>query len=322
MPVSENIYNAPNLFKIAQSSFTLWRNMSTVRLPKCPDIAHWTYPMPIRVKGAANIYTLHDLVPLRLPYTTLDNKRRYLALMKKIVSTADHIVTVSECSRRDIIELLEIEPERVTNTYQSVSIPKVLLERPEQQVCRDIEGVSGLGYKEYFLFWGSIEPTKNVGRIIESYMASGASAPLLIVGAQAWKSDNELRMLKDKASNSKGQIIHLNYLPFNVLVSLIRGAKACLFPSLYEGFGLPVLESMILKTPVICSNTSSLLEVAGNAALMVDPYDSDEIAMAIRTLDADAELRSAMSELGILQASRFSPEKYRAELDKLYIKVA
>ena len=113
-------------------------------------------------------------------------------------------------------------------------------------------------------------------------------------------------------------MIQLPYAPFPLLVSLIRGAKAALFPSLYEGFGLPVLEAMLLGTPVISSNTSSLPEVAGEAALMVDPYDTQEITQAIRALDADEGLRGEYVARGRKQADLYSPESYRERLKHVY----
>jgi glycosyltransferase involved in cell wall biosynthesis len=328
MPHYDTLYNAADVFKRAHGTFQFCGGVTGVRLPERPDLAHWTYPMPLRVRGAPNLYTLHDLVPLRLPYTTLDNKRRYLNLIRKLDRVADHFVTVSECSRRDIIEIAGIAPERVTNTYQSVTIPDRLLAKPEAQVAREVEGALGVGYKEYLLFWGSIEPKKNIGRIIEAYLASGVEAPLVIVGARAWKSEDELRLLdtidKERVEMVDGiavrrkRIVQLQYAPFSLLVSLIRGAKAALFPSLYEGFGLPVLEAMLLGTPVLCSDTSSLPEVAGEAALAVDPYDTAAIAAGIRTLDADADLRAELVRRGLVQAARFSPDTYRSRLSALY----
>lgn len=325
LPHYDALYNAPDVFRRAHGRFQAWGDITSVRLPERPDLAHWTYPLPLRVPGAANLYTLHDLVPLRLPYTTLDNKRRYLALLRKIARAADHIVTVSECSRRDILDLTGIAPDRVTNTYQSVAIPPHLLATSETQVAREVEGALGTGHKDYFLFWGSIEPKKNIGRIVEAYLASGVQTPLVIVGARAWRAEGELRLLDAftqgkpaRGDVRRGRIIQLPYAPFNLLVSLIRGAKGALFPSLYEGFGLPVLEAMLLGTPVLCSNTSSLPEVAGDAALMVDPYDTAAIGAGLRALDADADLRADLARRGLDQAAQFSPQRYRARLDALY----
>lgn len=330
MPHYDTLYNATDVFKRSQSAFKLWGKVSNVRMPVKPDLVHWTYPIPLRVKRTINIYTLHDLVPLRLPYATLDHKRRYFNLLQRLDRTADHFVTVSECSRRDLIEIAGIAPDRITNTYQSVEIPAKYRDKSDEQVAREVEGATGTGFKDYFLFWGSIEPKKNIGRMIEAYLASKVDTPLVMVGAQAWKSEQELRLLDndslewfqiaDRAIFHRKRVIQLQYAPFSLLVSLIRGAKAALFPSLYEGFGLPVLEAMSLGTPVLCSDTSSLPEVAGQAALMVDPYDTAAISQAIRTLDADADLRAELSRRGREQAVKFSPAVYRDNLAALYRK--
>lgn len=322
LPAYNQILNANSLFKKSAISFQLGGRFTKVELPNSADIAHWTYPLPLTAKGAANIYTLHDLVPLRLPYTTLDNKKSYLKLVRKIAAQADHIVTVSENSKRDIVDLLGVDEVRVTNTYQSVSFPAAMTRADETELARQIESGFEVGFKDYFIFWGSIEPKKNIHGMIEAYLASGVQTPLIIVGARAWKSKEELRLLENKGTKFSKRIIQLSYLPQETLVQLIRGAKAALFPSLYEGFGLPALEAMLLGTPVICSDTSSLPEVVGDAALTVDPYSSSSIAEAIRKLDNDADLRSELSSRGTAQAALFSPELYRERLDALYRKLS
>ncbi|QDK34849.1 glycosyltransferase family 4 protein [Sphingomonas sp. IC081] len=321
LPHYDRVFNAPDVFRRAQSAFKLWGKLSAIKPPEMPDLAHWTYPMPLRLAGRPNIYTLHDMVPLRLPYTTLDDKRAYLRLIRKLDRSADHFVTVSECSRRDLVEVAGIAPERITNTYQSVDIPAALRDKPEDQVAREVEGFADLGYRDYLLFWGSIEPKKNIGRLLEAYLASQVDVPLLVIGAQAWKSDQELQVLNQKGKlgeKARKRVVQLPYVPFPMLITLIRGARGVLFPSLYEGFGLPALEAMLLGTPVLCSDTASLPEIAGDAALMVDPYDTAAICQGIRTLCADADLRAELSRRGLIQARKFAPEAYRARLDELY----
>lgn len=328
LPYYDAIYNSPDLFRKAHELFGIFNRLHRVHVSPKPDLVHWTYPLPLRIKGATNIYTLHDLVPLRLPYTTLDNKRRYFKLVSKIAKTADHIITVSESAKADITNLLKISPDRVTNTYQSVSIPEKYANKPLEVVQREVEGTFGLSFKNYYLFWGSIEPKKNIGRLIEGYLASGVSAPLVIVGAQAWKSDEELKLLYDDNIRSliqignetrvKSKVIQLSYASFPLLVSLIRGAKATLFPSLYEGFGLPVLESMLLRTPVITSTTASIPEVAGEAAILVNPYDTHELAKAIRAVDADEGLRESLVERGAERSKLFSNVAYMHRLRAVY----
>jgi glycosyltransferase involved in cell wall biosynthesis len=328
LPYFDALYNSPDLYRKSHSLYQAFGQMNRVHLPRRPDLMHWTYPLPLRISRVPNVYTLHDLVPLRLPYTTLDNKRRYLKMVRMIAHRADHIVTVSESARQDIMSLLKVPESRVTNTYQSVSIPQKYSEKTPETVEREIRGAFGLDYKNYYLFWGSIEPKKNVGRIIEGFLCSGVKAPLVIVGAQAWKSEDELKLLYDdnirtllqidNETRVKRKIIQLNYAPFPLLVSLIKGAKGTLFPSLYEGFGLPVLESMLLGTPVISSTTASIPEVAGDAAILVDPYDTQQLAQAIRTLDQDEGMRDTLIAAGHLQARKFSPDNHAQRLRQVY----
>ncbi len=255
LPYFDDAYNCPNVFKIARPYFRQTKKLLNVRFNQKPDIFHWTYPLPLRSVGSANLYTLHDLVPLRLPYTTLDNKRYHYRLLKKITSQADHICTVSEHSKIDIMNILAVPEQKITNTYQAINIPARYTEKTGDDVANEIHGVFGLNYKEYFLFYGAIEPKKNIGRMIEGFLAAKTDIPLVIVGAPSWKSEDELRLLNDEriryfAHDStkivEKRIIHkFEYAPFPLLISLIRGARAVLFPSLYEGFGLPVLESML-----------------------------------------------------------------------------
>lgn len=293
-----------------------------------PDLMHWTSPLPIHVRGLPNIYTLHDMVPLRLPFTTLDFKRVFYGMCKTICRSADHIVTVSESARTDIIRFFKVPEDRITNTYQAVSLPPALLQRSDEEIAAEVEGVFGLGWKRYFLFYGAIEPKKNLGRIIEAYMSSGVTDPLVIIGGAAWLDEYETKLLyedlvrievlKEGVLRRSDRIRRYEYLPFHSLVSLVRGAKATLFPSVYEGFGLPVLESMLVGTPVLTSTSSSLPEVAGDAALMVEATDVDAITRGIRALDADADLRAELSAKGPVQAAKFSPEAYKNRLAALY----
>lgn len=331
LPHFDEIWNARDLFQQAQAHFRVFGNRLTVGMPRRPDLMHWTYPVPLHMPGTRNIYTLHDLVPLRLPYTTLDHKRRYFRLNRLLGRKADHIVTVSEASRRDIINLLGVPEERVTNTYQAVDIPRKFADAPMSSVREEVQGSFGLTAGKYWLFFGAIEPKKNVGRMIQAFLASGAEGPLVIVGKKAWKSEQELRLLFDDhvrylvqegaALRTRHKVMLLDYAPFRLLVNLIRGARGVLFPSLYEGFGLPALEAMLLGTPVITSSTASMPEVVGDAAITVDPYDIGALVQAIQAVDGDAELRARMAEAGPRRAALFSAERYAARLEALYARL-
>jgi glycosyltransferase involved in cell wall biosynthesis len=324
LPRFDQMWNVPMLFERAHRAFHYFGSISDVGMAPSIDIAHWTYPVPVKVGRAKNIYTLHDLIPLRLPHTTVDRRLPYWNLMKRIAKNADQIVTVSENSKRDIVELLNVPEQKVTNTYQAVEIPDTYLNVPVEQIKQELDGVFQLQYKNYVLFYGAIEPKKNVGRLIEAFLASNSNGQLVIAGASAWKSDQELRLLTELGGNNllrKGKIVRIPYLPFSQLVNLIRGASAVVFPSLYEGFGLPILESMLCGTPVITSNLGSMKEVAGDAALLVDPYNTREIKDAIVTILSDSSLQAKKVMLGRKVAAGYSPDRYKERLMRLYANV-
>ena len=323
LPIFDRLTTVPNLFEIAHRHFALHGRFLPVRMQAPPAIMHWTYPLPIRLEGAANIYTLHDLVPLRMPYTTLDAKRAYRDLVAACAAQAVHLCTVSESSRTDIIVEFGVEPTRITNCYQASPLP-VPVDDPRDDAAM-IENIFGLPHRGYFLHFGAIEPKKNIGRLLEAYLGTGASAPLVLTGGRGWQAQDELRLLvpDDEADTVHGRRIaervrRLEHLSRPLLARLIRGARAVLFPSIWEGFGLPVLEAMQLGTPVLTSDRGALAEIAGEAALLVDPYDVAAIAAGIRALDTDAALRDRLASAGLLAAARFSGEAYTGRLEAMY----
>jgi glycosyltransferase involved in cell wall biosynthesis len=329
LPALDSLFVTRNLFANARGHFRRTKGFVDLDFDPKPDIFHCTYQLPLRSRSACNIYTIHDLVPLRLPFTTLDNKRRTFRLLKQIVAKADHIVTVSENSKRDIVKFLSIDEKKVTNTYQAVSFPKEDVERSEEAIVEHLSGSFGLEFQQYLLFFGALEPKKNVGRLIEAYLASGVSVPLVVVAGGGWQNEAETTMLEELRDSEpssierdrprlKRTVRRFRYVSPSFLVTLIRGARAVVFPSLYEGFGLPVLESMVLGTPVVTSREASLPEIAGDAALLVDPYDADDIARAITTIVNDADLRAELSRRGRQQAAKFSVERYRERVAALY----
>ena len=315
---ANRLWNVQNLFIKADIAFRATGRFTSVANYGV-DLAHWTYPLPIRIPKACNVYTLHDLVPLKLPYTTADTKRAYYRMCQRIAREADHILTVSECSRRDIIEMLGVEPHRITNLYQASDTAQMIEGVSDVDIERYVEGVLGIAPKGYFLFFGAIEPKKNIARLLEAYLGSGTNAPLVIVGGPGWGSKKDMALIDSMAALDTGKRVRwLGYLPRATLTRLIAGARAVLFPSLYEGFGLPVLEAMQLGTPVITSDVACLPEVGGDAPQYVDPYDVQSILEAIRTVDADEDLRADMASKGLVRARQFSPAAYQARLAEFY----
>jgi len=326
-PDADLFWSCPDLFTLSQRAFDRFDVVTPVRFEGAeqpgPRIMHWTCPMPVYSPGRLNVVTVHDIIPLRLPHTTLDDKVAYAKRLRASLDRSDHIVVVSEQTRRDLIEWVGLDEQRITNTYQAVSVPAEARGRAAASVVEEVERVLGLGWRGYYLYFGAVEPKKNLARLIQAHLASGVTSPLVIVGGRGWLNEDENGFLADIAGRPGGERIRrFEYMPYPLLVSLIRGARAVLFPSLYEGFGLPVLEAMCLGTPVLTSTQGSLPEVAGDAAIFVDAYDIDSIKAGILLLDSDDATRDELALKGSLQARKFSTEAYHLSIDKLYRSLA
>jgi glycosyltransferase involved in cell wall biosynthesis len=320
-PESSCFWSSRDLFRHAAKGFGLNGRITPVRFDnenRCPDIMHWTCPIPlVAEKSIPNIYTIHDIIPLKLPCTTKDQKHKYWDMIQATCDNADHIVAVSESVKHDLISFFNVDEGRISVTYQSVDISK------GDDVCVQelLSDVFDLEWKSYFLFYGAIEPKKNLARVLEAYLLSGTKTSLVVVGGRGWLDDKEtdlLEQLDKDQSAAKTRIRRYEFLPRNQLLALVQGAKATLFPSLYEGFGLPVLEAMTLGSAVMTSTAGSLPEIAGDAALLVDPYDVEAMADAIRDLDHDVDLRRHLEAAGQLRATKFSQEAYQARLSAVY----
>lgn len=322
VPPSAELWNANDMFGRGHVHFHMRRHLLDVRVDGPPPaLMHWMQVHPLRLPGALNIYTIHDLIPLRLPWATMDPKRFWLRNVREIARTADHVVAVSEHARQDIISLLGVPPERVTNTYQPVFPPRESM--PEPMSLARLRGAHGLEPRGYFLFLSTVEPRKNLARLIDAYLASGSDTPLVIVGQLGLNAREELHLLSEAGGtrSADGRVRHLGYLPRLDVDVLLRHAKALLFPSLYEGFGLPVIEAMAAGTAVLTSTTSCLPEIAGDAALLVEPTDTRALAEGLRALDADTELRARLEGAGPARAALFSPERYAARLAALHARL-
>lgn len=308
MPVHDSIFAVRGLFGNANWHFRKTRRFTNLKFDTQPDIFHCTYQLPLCCKSACNVVTIHDLVPLRLPFATQDNKRFTYRLLQDVAAKADHIVTVSENSKKDIMEYLGVEEHRITNTYESVEFPPDCVEKSTDLIAAELEGALGLEYGKYLLFYGALEPKKNVARLIDAYFSSGVKLPLVLVTSGGWGNEAEVALIERRGEQErfneqiKQHIYRLDYVSRPMLVTLIRGACALIFPSLYEGFGLPVLEAMQLGTPVVTSRVASLPEVAGDAALLVNPYEVSDIARESGRLSktwicAQSYLHAATSKL-------------------------
>ena len=295
-----------DIFRFAQVRFDMQGTVTRLRAPGPPGVMHWTYPMPLMIGGWANLYTVHDTIPLTAPQHSAVNSKRHCALLSAIGSSASHIVTVSDAARDDIVAALGWAPDRVVNCGQAVM--------PGTSTGRLPDGCLSRGY---LLFCGRIEARKNLPRLFAAYRASGTSLPLLLAGPMVEGSETILAHARDVPG-----IRYLDYLDRADLVALIANACALLLPSLAEGFGLPVAEAMALGTPALISRDPALVETAGGAALMVDADDEAAIAQAIARLASDDNLRAVLADRGRARAAAFTPEAFAARLCALYASLA
>lgn len=292
-----------DLYREAYLHFKFRGRLLPLHCPGPPGVMHWTYPLPLFMKGWRNIYTVHDLIPLERPDVSSVGTKRMAALLERIATQADHIVTVTDTVRDALIARFGCDPEHVTTCHQAVD-----LDAPAASVTPGGEG--------HFLFCGSIEPRKNLVRLANAYRRSGSRRPLLIVGQDGWRSD-EVR----RAIGEGGGIRFLPLQSREALTGLMRDARALLFPSLAEGFGLPVAEAMALGTPVMASDLPVLREVAGDAALFVDPLDEAAMSRAIAALEVDDELCGRLARLGVAKATAYHASAYYVRLHRIYADV-
>lgn len=311
------VYLAPELFVRAHYRHMMLRQFTEVRIKSRVDVLHLTAPLPVRMKGVKQVVTIHDLIPLRLPHTTGDNKSEFSARARQCANQSDLVITVSTASKNDIVALLDIDPAKVVVTYQPSDLT------PPSPA--ELEGLPtrlfrfGLTPGEYLLCVGAQEPKKNIRRLIEAYLDIDTSMPLVLAGPKGWLWEKEVgAALAPLSEKARARIKFTGFVEREDLRRLYAGACAFVYPSLYEGFGLPALEAMICGCPVVTSNTSSLPEVCAEAAVCVDPFERESIRAGIEQLIGDPSLRERLAGMGREQAKRFSFEAYEAALGEAY----
>lgn len=321
LPPCDHVWNANGLFERASRWFAMSERLMPLAPPDDVKAVHWTTPVAVKAQGVPNVFTLHDVIPLQFPYFVVDRDGRSAKLHRAIAQQADLIVTVSETSKRHIVELLGVSEDRVSVTYQPVpQLPTI----GQADAERLLETVYRVKPGAYGLFVGAIEPKKNLKRLIEAFLLAAPGIPLLVVGPIGWLCDEELALLHTLAEEVRKEdrvVRRLGYLPRRHVVALMQCARFVTFPSVYEGFGLPALEAMALGVPVLTSNNGSLPEVVGDAAVQINPLDVGDMAQGIRKLANDAGLRAELSARGRIQATKFSAEVYRKRLAAAYRKV-
>jgi glycosyltransferase involved in cell wall biosynthesis len=268
--------------------------------PQSADVFHGLNQRLPRVWRGRSVATFHDLFVMTGEYSTSDFRARFTAQARQAASRADAIIAVSAFTKRQVVELLGVEPSRVHVIHHGVRpLPYERVER--ENVVLNV---------------GAIQTRKNIARLVEAFETLDPSWRLVLAGSFGYGAEAIRERIE--RSTARKRISVLRYVPAAELASWYARARIFAFPSFDEGFGMPLLEAMAAGVPIVTSNRSALPEVAGNAALLVDPADTDELSGALIRLAADRELRLELARAGRARVREFSWEKAVRETWTVY----
>lgn len=265
------------------------------------------------------VVTIHDLSYLHFP--ELFRKEDLLQLTnwsKYSIEKAAHILVPSQSTKNDIIKNYDIKQEKITVTYEGYN--KTLFKPSAKTVIKKVKDK----YKivgEYIIFVGTLQPRKNIEKLIDAFsQIKNSKLNLVIVGKKGWLYDSILQ--KSKELKIGNRVTFTDFVPSDDLPALISGAEVYVNPSLWEGFGIPVIEAQACGVPVAVSNTSSLPEIVGNSGLLVDPESTESISAGIKKVITDEKLRQDLIKRGLANAKRFSWESCANQTVAVLAKVA
>ncbi|MGH2458711.1 MAG: glycosyltransferase family 4 protein [Chloroflexota bacterium] len=282
------------------------------------DVFHFPdFALP-PVRRGATVVTVHDLSFMLVPECADQRLRAHLEkVVPMSVREADFVCADSENTRNELTTLLDVVPERVAVVYGGVD--RRFHPVTDPAVLEAIRQKYGLSFP-FIFYMGTIEPRKNLGRLLQAYtrLREKSRSPhrLVIAGGLGWLYQEVLRDIDQLAAEQR--VVFLGRVPDDDLPALYSLCDVFAFPSLYEGFGLPPLEAMACGKAVVCSNTSSLPEVVGDAGVFVSPYDVDGLADVLGQLLADPSRRQRLGERGIERASQFTWEKAARQTLEIY----
>lgn len=272
----------------------------------------FNYIVPPRIQGHS-INTICDMTYLRYP-ETMDQKN-LTRISKDIhysIERSDAIVTISEFSKREIHDLLDVPNEKISVIYSAASLSDEMVEEQEIRAKYAIN-------RPYMLYIGNVEPRKNVVRLLHAYRMlkkeSNVSHQLVLAGGGGWRNEAIYRELRDLEES--GDVILTGYISTPEKNALYAYADAFVFPSIYEGFGMPPLEAMHFGCPVVCANAASLPEVVGGAAQLVDPMDVVSIADGIWKVLSNQGYAAELIKQGYEQEKKFTWERSAQQLEQL-----
>jgi len=291
------------------------------RLVPGADLFHATEHLLPCLRGAPSVLTVHDMIFKLFPEHQKRKRLNYWylnATMPLYCRRADAVITVSESSKSDIVAHYGLDPDKITVIYEAAS-PE--FKPVEQDTVEAVLRKYGLP-ERYIIFVGTIEPRKNLTRLVEALQLlrdRGQVVPLVAVGAKGWLYDGLFRRVEELEAGRA--VVFPGYVPSADLPTVYAAATLAVMPSVYEGFGLPVLEAMACGTPVVSSNSSSLPELGGEAALYFDPYEVEAMAESILQVWTEPALQHKMRQQGLAQAARFSWARAARETQALYDRV-
>jgi glycosyltransferase involved in cell wall biosynthesis len=279
------------------------------------DLFHATDHLLPRLTRIKSVFTLHDLVFRFYPHTHKTLNRWFLTLMMpRFLAAADAVIAVSESTKKDAIQAYGLDEAKITVIYEGVS---------DHFRRVSPEAISAVRHKyslpeQFFLTVATIEPRKNLTLLLEAYhtLRNDSSPGLVIVGRKGWLYSGFFDRLHELGLEN--DVVFPGFVPDEDLPALYSAADVFVFPSLYEGFGLPVVEALACGTPVVTSNAASLPEVAGDAALLVDPSSVGELVRAVRDVQRNQELREELRARGPRQAAKFSWQRAARETLAVY----
>jgi len=285
------------------------------------EVFHAADQLPFAPPGAAVVLTIYDLTTRRFPEMHVAENAALHATKERFACTrVNHIIAISEATRRDIVSELNIPPEKISVVYAAADT-RFRPHTPEE-IQTTLERY-GLTHNRYILSVGTLEPRKNYVRLIKAYAMlharyapAGHLPPLIIAGGNGWKYDAILAA--PEQTGVAGFVRFLGRVPDDDLPALIAGSRVFVYPSLYEGFGLPPLEALACGVPVVVSHAASLPEVVGDAGLYCDPYDPHDIARQIAALLEDNDLTLRLRYASVMRARQFSWERAARETLAVY----
>ena len=284
------------------------------------DLLHSPDFIPPFRRNCQSVITVHDLAFLLYPHFLTPESARYYGQIDQAVRSTEHIIAVSESTKQDVIKLLGVPEKKITVIYEAAN--PLFRQMDLEDARRHARVHYGLD-EDFILFVSTIEPRKNLPALMQAYRnlreKYKRNEKLVLAGSRGWLSEEVYATVErlDLADHVR----FLGRVPTEHLVYLYNAARMLVHPSFYEGFGLPPLESMTCGTPTVVSNVSALPEVVGDASILINPHDIDELTVSMWRVLTDEDLRASLIEKGLKRAKKFSWERAAQETLDVYHRV-